>query len=119
LYSRGPSGPTPRLSDAELATVEQALLKGATASGFTGELWTLERIALVIEHLTGVRYHPAWVWAVLHHRLGWSVQRPRRRAAERDQAAIDRWVEQDWPRILQTPNGAEPAWSFSTRARSA
>ena len=119
LYSRGPSGPTPRLSDAQLATVEQTLLKGATANGFTGELWTLERIALVIERLTGVRYHPAWVWALLHHRLGWSVQRPRRRAAERDQAAIDRWVKKRWPRILQTPNGAEPAWSSSTKARSA
>jgi hypothetical protein len=38
----------------------------------------------VIERLTGVRHHPAWVWALLHHRLGWSVQRPKRRAAERD-----------------------------------
>src|SRR5215211_8082090 len=111
LYSRGPSGPTPRLSDAQLATVEQTLLKGATANGFTGELWTLDRIGLVIERLTGVRYHPAWVWAVLHHRLGWSVQRPRRRAAERDQAAIDRWVKERWPQILQTPNDAEPASS--------
>ena len=119
LYSRGPSGPTPRLSDAELATVERTLLKGATANGFTGELWTLERIGLVIERLTGVRYHPAWVWAVLHHRLGWTVQRPRRRAAERDQAAIDRWVKQRWPAIKQTPNDAEPAWSSSTRPRSA
>jgi transposase len=119
LYSRGPSGPTPRLSDAQLATVEQTLLKGATANGFTGELWTLERIALVIERLTGVRYHPAWVWAVLHHRLGWTVQRPKRRAAERDQAAIDRWVKERWPQILQTPNDAEPAWSSSTRPRSA
>jgi hypothetical protein len=30
------------------------------------------------------------VWALLCHRLGWSVQRPIRRAVERDQAAIDR-----------------------------
>jgi transposase len=119
LQSRGPSGPAPRLSDAQLATVEQALLDGATAHGFTGELWTLDRIATVIEHLTGVRHHPAWVWALLHHRLGWTVQRPKRRAAERDQAAIDRWVKERWPQILQTPNGAEPAWSSSTRARSA
>jgi transposase len=74
---------------------------------------------LVIERLTGVRYHPAWVWAVLHHRLSWSAQRPVRRAAERDQAAIDRWVKDRWPRILQTPNGAEPAWSSSTSPRSA
>jgi transposase len=119
LRSRGPSGPAPRLSDQQLATVEQALLEGATANGFTGELWTLDRIGLVIERLTGVRYHPAWVWALLHHRLGWSVQRPRRRAAERDQAAIDRWVKERWPRILQTPNGAEPVWSSSTSPRSA
>src|SRR6266567_4486680 len=38
----------------------------------------------------------------LRHRLGWSVQHPVRRAAERDQAAIDRWVAEDWPRIKQS-----------------
>jgi transposase len=119
LHSSGPSGPAPRLSDAQLATVEQALLEGATANGFTGELWTLDRVATVIKRLTGVQHHPAHVWALLRHRLGWTVQRPRRRAAERDQAAIDRWVKERWPRILQTPNDAEPAWSSSTSPRSA
>jgi transposase len=119
LRSRGPTGPDPKVSDAQLAQVEQALLKGTTANGFVGELWTLDRIATVIERLTGVRHHPAHVWALLRHRLGWGVQRPKRRAAERDQAAIDRWVAERWPRILQTPNGAEPAWSSSTKARSA
>jgi transposase len=78
-------------------------VKGAGANGFAGELWTLDRIATVIERLTGVRYHPAWVWALLRQRLGWSVQRPVRRAAERDQDAIDRWVKERWPRILQPP----------------
>jgi len=119
LRSRGPTGPSPRLSDQQLAQVEQALLEGAGANGFTGELWTLERIAIVIERLTGVRHHPAWVWALLHHRLAWTVQRPRRRATERDQDAIDRWVKERWPQIKQTPNGADPAWSSSTKARSA
>jgi transposase len=119
LRSRGPSGPAPRLSDAQLAKVEQALLEGATANGFTGELWTLDRIATVIERLTGVQHHPAWVWALLRHRLGWTVQRPKRRAAERDQAAIDRWVKQRWPAIKQTPNGAEPVWSSLMSPRSA
>ena len=117
LRSRGPSGPAPRLSDQQLATVEQALLQGATANGFTGELWTLDRIGLVIERLTGVRHHPAHVWALLHHRLGWTVQRPKRRAAEPDQAAIDRWVKERWPQILQTPNGAEPAPTPEARER--
>jgi transposase len=62
----------------------------------------------LVARLTGVRYHLGHLWAVLHQRLGWSVQRPVRRAAERNQQAIRQWVEQDWPRIKQTPAGAEP-----------
>jgi transposase len=119
LRSRGRTGPAPRLSDSQLYQVEQALLEGAGANRFAGELWTLDRIASVVERLTGVRHHPAWVWALLRYRLGWTAQRPRHRATEHDQAAIDRWVKDDWPRILQTPNDAEPAWSSSTRPRSA
>jgi transposase len=117
LRSQGPTGPAPMVSDAQLAQVEHALLEGATANGFVGQLWTVDRIATVIERLTGVRHHPAHVWALLRHRLGWSVQRPVRRAAERDQDAIDQWVAEDWPRIKQTPIGAEPVWSSSTKAR--
>jgi Winged helix-turn helix len=66
-----------------------------------------------------VRHHPAHVWALLRHRLGWTVQRPVRQAAERDQDAIERWVKEAWPRIKQTPIDAKPVWSSSTRARSA
>jgi transposase len=67
--------PAPRLSDAQLAKVEQVLLMGPTATGFVGELWILERIALVIGRLTGIQHHPAHVWALLRHRLGWTVRR--------------------------------------------
>ena len=114
LASRGPTGPTPRLSDQELARVEQALLEGAGAHGFTGELWTLDRVAEVIWRLSGVGHHPAHVWALLRYRLGWSVQRPRRRAAERDQDAIDHWVKTDWPRVKKTPDDARRPSAFST-----
>jgi transposase len=41
LHSKGPTGVRPRLSDADLERLEQALLEGAAAHGFTGELWTL------------------------------------------------------------------------------
>jgi hypothetical protein len=61
----------------------------------------LARIAQLIQRLTGVRYHPGHLWTVLHQRLGWSVQRPIRRALERDDQAIARWVAEDWPRIKQ------------------
>ena len=58
VHGRGPSGPAPRLLDAQLAIVTQALLDGAIANGFTEELWTLDRIAIVIERLTGCAATP-------------------------------------------------------------
>jgi len=69
------------------------------ANGFDADLWTLERVAVVITQLTGVRYHPGHVWVILRQRLGWSLQRPERRASERDKEAIQRWVQPEWPRI--------------------
>jgi transposase len=118
LCSRGPTGPDPRLSAAQLAKVEQALLKGAKANGFDTDLWTLERVAVVITQLTGVRYHPGHVWVILRHRLGWTRQRPERRASERDEEAITRWVAQEWPRINKGPPQHRPGLSSSTNRPS-
>jgi transposase len=98
LRGAGRAGRRPRLSAAELEAVDQALRKGPEAFGFGTDLWTLDRIAQVIQRLTGVGYHPGHVWRLLR-RLGWSLQRPARRAAERDEAAIARWRAQEWPRI--------------------
>jgi transposase len=98
LRAAGRAGRRPRLSQAELEAVAQALGKGPQAFGFDTDLWTLARVAAVIERLTGVAYHPGHVWRLLR-RLGWSLQRPARRAAERDEAEIARWREQEWPRI--------------------
>jgi transposase len=98
LRSRGPTGRSPRVSAEQLAEVEQVLLAGARASGFANDLWTLARVARVIEQHTGIRHHPGHVWRLLRA-LGWSVQRPARRASERDDAAVEQWVKVDWPRI--------------------
>jgi transposase len=118
LRSRGPSGPDPKLSAAQLAKVEQALLQGARANGFATDLWTLERVAVVITQLTGVRYHPGHVWVILRHRLGWTLQRPERRASERDEEAITRWVQQEWPRIKKGQPQNRPGSSSSTNRPS-
>jgi transposase len=118
LRSRGPTGPDPKLSDAQLAKVEQALLQGARANGFATDLWTLERVGVVITQLTGVRYHPGHVWVILRHRLGWTLQRPERRASERDEQAITRWVQQEWPRIKKGPPQNRPGLSSSTNRPS-
>jgi transposase len=54
----------------------------------------------MIERVTGVRHHPSHVWRILRA-MGWTLQRPQRRASERDEEAIARWVKTDWPRIRQ------------------
>jgi aminopeptidase N len=46
----------------------------------------------------GVKYHASHVWKVLGQ-LGWSCQRPERKARERNEEAIRRWVRYRWPRI--------------------
>ena len=66
------------MTDADLAKVERALQKGPKANGYPTDLWTLARVAEVIEKTTGVTYHPGHVWKVLR-RMGWSRQRPARR----------------------------------------
>jgi transposase len=101
LRSAGPTGPDPRVSDEQLEQVRQALEQGALAHGFATDVWTLPRVAEVIEQVTGVAYHPGHVWKILRRRLGWRLQRPARRAVERDEEAIARWVASDWPRIRQ------------------
>jgi transposase len=118
LRSRGPTGPDPKLSAAQLAKVEQALLQGARANGFDTDLWTLERIAVVITQLTGVRYHPGHVWSILRRRLGWTLQRPERRASERDEQAILHWVQHEWPRIKKGQPQNRPGSSSSTNRPS-
>jgi transposase len=114
LASRGPTGYPAGLSNQDLERLTALLLEGAAAHGFTGDLWTVARITQLISREFGVAYHPSHVWWLLRHRLGWRPQRPVRQAKERDQAAVEQWVTERWPKIKETPDGAEPASSSST-----
>jgi transposase len=96
LRSAGPTGYAPRLDEEQLHAIDQALRQGARANGFDTDHWTLDRVAAVIERLTGVAYHRGHVWKLLRHRLHYRLLRPPRRAIERDERAIARWVAEDW-----------------------
>ena len=95
------------LTDVQVAEVEAVLLAGPKQSGYATDMWTLARIAEVIERMTGVSYSQTQTWTILRRRLGWTRQRPARRALARDDAAIESWVKQDWPRIKRGPAAAE------------
>jgi transposase len=116
LVGAGRAGRPPRLSDEQRAKVDAELRKGPAGHGYETQLWTLARVAEVIEKVTGVRYHPGHVWRLLRE-MGWTRQRPARRAAERDEAEIARWIRQDWPRV-KAPDGAGRGSSSKTNPGS-
>jgi len=118
LKGAGRAGRLPKVTAEELTKVERALARGPRANGFPTDLWTLARVAEVIESVTGVRYHPGHVWRVLRQ-MGWSRQRPARRAVERDDEAIERWVNERWPRVKKTQDIGVRGSSSRTRAGSA
>ena len=95
------SGRPPRLSPREKKRLEAILLRGARHAGFSSDLWTCPRIVQVIGKVFRVHYHVDHIGRVLHA-LGWSPQRPQRRAVERDEEAIRSWVKTDWPRVKKT-----------------
>ena len=91
-----------KLTSQDVEKLEKKLLKGARAAGFPTDLWTCPRVAQVIHSLFGVTYHVDHIGRLLHM-LGWSPQRPERRAIERDEEKIRKWVKHQWPRIKKKP----------------
>lgn len=108
LAGAGRAGRRRKLDEDQLAAVEEALGKGPKANGYPTEMWTLARVSEVIERVAGVRYSQAQTWVVLRERLGWTRQRPARRAVERNEEAIATWVKKEWPRIKKAPGAAAP-----------
>jgi transposase len=98
LRRRPPPGAPRRLSPEQLARLPELLHRGPPAYGFRGELWTRSRVAALIRLECGVSYHPRHVGRLLKA-IGWSPQKPARRARQRDEAAIARWREDTWPAI--------------------
>ena len=101
LNGAGRAGRKPRLDIAAQKRLATALLKGPGAWGFSTHLWTMERINMVIQKTCKIHYHPRHVGRILRA-LGWSRQRPARRAKERDESAIAQWVNDRWPKVKKT-----------------
>ena len=99
-------GARPKLTAAQAAEVVAWLARSPTAFGFATERWTAPRVAAVLTRTFGVAMNPRYLNRWLRRHGNVTPQLPQRRAAERDEAAVARWVRVDWPRIKKTP----PAW---------
>jgi transposase len=97
-----------KLKPGQKKTLARILLKGAIACGYSTDLWTTRRVAEVIEERFGVEYHPNHLWRFLQS-LGWSCQKPEKRARERDEAAIQKWKREKWPYIKKRGTSWSPS----------
>ncbi len=103
LRQAGRAGRKSRLSEAELKRLEERLKRGAEVAGYETNLWTLDRVAELIEQDFGVKYHAGHVSWLLK-KLGWSCQRPTGKALERDEPAIKQWKKRRWPELKKKPS---------------
>jgi transposase len=98
LRAKPHPGRPPRLTADQKQRLAEILRRGARAAGFPTDLWTLRRVAQVIQREFEVQYHPGRVWYLLRG-MGWSPQKPQRRARERDEEAIRTWRTQKWEEV--------------------
>jgi transposase len=114
LAAKPNKGRPPRLSLAQKQELRQIVCGSPRAAGFSTDLWTCRRVAEVIQKRFGVQYHRDHVGRLLHS-LGFTQQKPQRRATERDEAAIQSWRERDWPRIKKRDVDSKLPSSFSMK----
>ena len=96
------SGRPPKLNIKQRKRLERYLLQGPRAAGFSTDLWTCPRVAKIIRNEFKIDYHVDHIGCVLHG-LGFSPQKPERRAIERDEESIQRWVRYTVPHIKKKP----------------
>lgn len=97
------AGRPAKLDPTQLAAVRAAVLQSPTEYGFGTELWTVKRVGAVIERMHGVRFSQGHVWRILGS-LGFSPQKPEKRAIERNEDAVRSWKRSTWPALKKKPS---------------
>jgi transposase len=96
LRSKGKPGPKPQLTAVAREKIKAAIIKGPEAYGYATGIWTLARIAKVIRKVAKARFKTTHTWRIVVS-LGFSCQKPARRARERDEEAIKIWRMRTFP----------------------
>lgn len=97
-----PLGRPKHLDAGQCQALRRMLLEGALAAGFATELWTIKRVRAVIKREFRVVYSSTGAWELLRS-LGFTPQKPERRAIQRDERAITQWKQKTWPTLKKTP----------------
>ncbi len=99
LQSTKALGPKPKLSQEQLVDLVECLKKDALNFGFETPLWNCNELRILILKRYKKRIHVSNVWRWLK-RLKQSNQKPESIAKEQDVKETERWLREDWPKIL-------------------
>jgi len=91
-----------RLDADQFEALRRAILEKPTEHGFGTDLWTLKRVGVVIKRLHGVKYSETQIWRILGS-LGFSPQKPDKRALERNEDVVQNWRRSTWPTLKKKP----------------
>jgi len=99
-----------RLSQEKKFQIPELLYPGAEAWGFQGDVWTCARIGKVIERRFRVRYHKHHIAKIMLE-IGWTSHKPRVKASQRDEKAIEKWKKHSWPSYKKSPKREKNSFS--------
>jgi transposase len=100
-----------RLNVEQRNSLSRMLVGGALQAGFPTELWTIKRVRMLVAREFGVEYSTSGGWELLRS-LGFSPQKPEKRATQRDEQGIVQWKRKTWPALKKKPSGSnEPSSS--------
>jgi transposase len=102
LRSRKAPGAAPRLSQAQKNELAGLIEAGPQSAGFSSGMWTGPLIGELIRKRFGIRYHNHHVPRLLN-KMGFSVQRPRKRLARADAERQALWLKVQLPAIKKKP----------------
>lgn len=91
------------MADKQVEELREALLAGPMANGYGTDLWTLKRVRLLIEKRFGIKYSDVNVWRILGS-MGFSSQKPEKRAIERNEEAVEKWKRHELPALKKKPS---------------
>jgi len=106
LKQAGRAGRKPKLTKKDQERIIAGLKQGAQSLGYGTALWTLPRVGVLIERVSGIHFSEVHVWRILRS-LGWTPQKPAGLAKERDEEAIKHWKRYRWPHIKKKPKNKE------------
>jgi transposase len=109
LKAKPHPGRVPKLTAKQEREVISWFARSPTEFGYATELWSGPRVANLIRRKFRVKFHPRYVNQWLAQRRITS-QKPERRARERDDREVRRWLREEWPRIKKVLRGGVRIW---------